>query len=101
MKIKICGLQYDLQEKDQLDKYERRLGEINYCDLTITLETGLLEAIRGQTLLHEILHGIFNALGLAEINEDERLTQQLSSVLYQTLIDNPGLGFFCVGTSSN
>lgn len=87
-KIKILGIEYELEEVEQVDKNQRLFGEINFVNQTIRIERGLSADRKKQVLLHEILHGICEQLGIEDINNNENLIQSLSSSLYQVLKDN-------------
>lgn len=88
MKIKILGITYEVEEVPQIDKYQRLLGEINYCDQVIKLEEGLSEDRYKATLIHEVFHGILDELGYEDLKSDEKLVQSVSAALYQVLKDN-------------
>lgn len=86
--IKILGVDYKVVYSEQIDKYSKILGQINYVDKTIEIDKALSKDIEGLTLLHEILHGIFNLLGYQDYRDDEQLVQSLSATLHQVLKDN-------------
>lgn len=43
------------------------------------------------TVLHEILHGVYGNAGLSPINDEEQICSAISTGLLQVLRDNPGL----------
>ena len=86
--IKILGIEYKLEEVEQVNKNQRLFGEIDFVNQTIKIEKDLNEDRKKQVLLHEILHGICEQLGIEEINNNETLIQSISSALYQVLKDN-------------
>lgn len=87
-KVKILGIEYELKEVEQVNKNQRLFGEIDFVNQTIKIEKGLSDDRKKQVLLHEILHGICEQLGIEEINNNENLIQSISSSLYQVLKDN-------------
>lgn len=85
MKINILGIPYEVVEVDTIDKSVRIFGHIDYPNQIIKLEKGMGKQYREQTLLHEIVHGIFEGLGYDDLNADEEKVQGIASVLYQVL----------------
>ncbi len=83
--INILGHNYKIEEVEQVDKNQRLFGEINYVDQTIKIEKGLTPDKKFEVLIHEIIHGIFEALGFEEENKNEHLIQVLANALYQIL----------------
>ena len=81
--INILGIPYELCEVDVIDKNVHLVGQINYQEQKIQIEKGLGEDYRKQTIMHEVLHGIFEALGYDDINADEQKVQSISSALHQ------------------
>ena len=85
MKINILGIPYEVVEVDTIDKSIRTFGQIDYSNQIIKLEKGMGKQYREQTLLHEIVHGIFEGLGYDDLNADEEKVQGIASALYQVL----------------
>ena len=85
-KVKIGGLTYTVEITDNLF-----LGAANYCG-EITYDT-LMIRVKPQAkekmeadFLHEVMHGIFNFLGL---EQDERHIEEIAQALYALIVDNP------------
>ncbi len=81
--INILGIPYEIREVDIIDKGTFLVGQINYTEQVIKIAKGLGEEYRMQTLIHEILHGILDALGYSELNNDEQKVQGIASALHQ------------------
>lgn len=87
--VKIGGLQYEITEVEDLAHEERSpglMGCIDYHQLTIKLEKNLHKKVQEQTLIHEIVHGIFAESGY-EIHEEEQVNR-IAKTLYQVLTEN-------------
>jgi len=80
------------------------MGNISHRDLVITVRPGPHQQER-VTLLHEVLHGVFEAVGLDDRPEfgtgnlQEEIISALDVTLLQVLEDNPTLVAFLVGQS--
>lgn len=86
--INILGLEYKIEEVEQVDKNQRLFGEIDYVNQIIKVEKDLTTDKKIEVLIHEIIHGIFEALSFEEENKNEHLTQALACSLYQILKSN-------------
>lgn len=92
-KLKIMATEYKVEEVEQIDKYQRLLGQINYEDESIKIDKNISEKAKEETLIHEMLHGILEKLGYTEINDDEQKVQSIASTLYLTLKENNLISF--------
>lgn len=84
--IKILGLIYAIEEVDYVSREEIKLARIDYLHQKIYLLADLGKQKKEQALLHEIIHGVFNALGLDYTDEEN--IQRISSALHQVFTDN-------------
>ena len=84
-KVKIGGLTYDVELSNDLQGRQGNWGEIEYKSTTIRLDDRLNKQVMNQTLIHEIMHGMFSEAG---IEQDEHKVDVLGKVLYQVLLDN-------------
>ena len=89
--VKILGLTYRIERVPVVSRDEKLFGMINYEDLVISIDEALSPERQKVTILHEIIHGILEALGLSPENENETLVQGLTSALYQCFLDNRDL----------
>ena len=48
----------------------------------IRIDKNLPQSAKEQTLMHEILHAVFDLLGLYELNEDENKVQSIATALH-------------------
>lgn len=87
-KIKIMATDYSVEEVEQIDKYQRLLGQIEYTEQKIKIDKNISEDMKREVLLHEILHGILEKLNYIEINEDEQKVHSIASTMYLVLKEN-------------
>ncbi len=80
--INILGVIYQVNEVDVVDKEELCKGKINYMTNEIRIDRGLVQSAKEQTLMHEILHAMFDLLGLDELNADENKVQGIATALH-------------------
>lgn len=92
-KLKIMATEFLVEEVEQIDKYERLLGQINYTEQTIKIDKNISEDMKQEVLIHEILHGVLEKLGYEEINDDEQKVQSIASTLYLVLKENKIISF--------
>ncbi len=87
-KVKILATEYDVEEVEQIDKYTRLLGQIEYTEQKIKIDKNISEDLKREVLLHEILHGIFEKLNYEGINNDEQKVHSIASTMYLVLKEN-------------
>ena len=87
--INILGLEYTVERVPYISKNEYLTGEIDFIGQKILIDGGISAEKEKVVLLHEVLHGICEGLGLDDLNNDETLIQSLSTALHQCLKDNP------------
>ena len=87
MELNILGSTYQVDFVDSIRRDELRLGETDYLNQTIKILSGLHSDLETVTLIHEILHVIFNQLEFVEEN-NEHLVQSLATSLYQVFNEN-------------
>lgn len=86
--IHIGGLPYMVFRNPPSELGEQREGTILYRMQEIHIVDGETDYAK-ITFLHEVIHGMFEALGLTDANQDERLVDGLAHQMYQLLEDNP------------
>lgn len=84
-KINILGIDYKIEYVNIISKECLTLGQIDYLNQEIKILDELEDDIKKVTLIHEILHGIFNQLGFEDEAADEHLINSLATALYQIL----------------
>lgn len=92
-KLKILATEYKVEEVEQIDKYQRLLGQIEYTEQTIKIDKNISEDMKKETLIHEILHGILEKLGYEELNEDEQKVHSIAATMYLVLKENQLISF--------
>lgn len=82
-KINILGIEYTIKEVTVVDKTEPKKGEINFLTNEIRIDESMPVSLKNQTLMHEILHAVFDLLGYQELAEDEEKVQGIATALHQ------------------
>ena len=86
-KLKIGGMVYTVEITDNLNSGSNNSSaEISYRDLIIRV-CPMARARMESSFLHEVIHGMADAMGFVE--HDEKLVDALSQMLYQVIQDNP------------
>lgn len=88
MNIKILGETFIVKESEVIDYNCDLLGQVDHMKNEITIKKELSEDKKNVTLIHEILHVIFEQLGFNEDHDNEHLIKSLSSSIYQVFSDN-------------
>lgn len=91
MKVDILGINYQIKEENVIDENIDCLGLIEYKKQLITIKQGLKEDIRKETIIHEIIHGILEHSGRADLQKKEDLINGLSNSIYQVFSRNKEL----------
>lgn len=84
----VLGIRIKVKEVPVVDKYESSLGRYDPLTNTITLDESLPKDLKGQVLMHELLHAICHLTGQYDIYEDETAIQSLSTALYYLFKNN-------------
>jgi hypothetical protein len=90
-KVKIGGITYDVVQMpagEYLKPDGNVWGEIFYHKAAIFLESNVADEYKEQCFVHELIHGILNAMGRTDLRSDEQFVEPFSQVLYQVLKDN-------------
>ena len=83
-KVWICGIPYQIVEKETVDENGGCLGQILYRDCVIEIRKDLPKELYKQTLIHEIVHGMFVNIGRNDLSEDEAFVQSLAMAINLT-----------------
>ena len=81
-KIDILGVEYTVSEVDVVNKEELRKGEINFLTNEIRIDKGMPSTLKEQVLMHEILHAVFELLGMEKLAMNERKVQSIATALH-------------------
>lgn len=87
-KIRILGIDYDINYVDCVCKEELRYGQIDVMNCEIRIDRTVSESVQRVTLIHEILHGICSAFSFEKLNDDEIAIQSISTALNIILSEN-------------
>jgi len=85
-KIKVAGIDYQIQEVAEIDDDPSMMGSCLYQRTIIKIKSNMSNDKKEQTLIHELLHACFNEAGFNE--QDEDVINRVGIVLYQVLKDN-------------
>lgn len=87
--INVAGINYKVELKESVEVNEDKnyYGVCRLKDATIEISSSVNEQRQEQTLIHELMHAIFNEAGI-EIEDEEDIVNRSSLVLYQVLKDN-------------
>ena len=89
-KITINGFDYNIEYiegKDERLNYGNSLGYIDTGDLKIVISKDMPEQKQKEIILHEIIHGCFDAVNFRPDYEEE-VVEELARPLYQVLKEN-------------
>ena len=84
-KVKIGGIVYPIEIVNDFQGETGDWGQTNFKKSKITIDSNLDKQRENQTLVHEIVHGLFYEAG---IEDDEDKVNRLGLVLHQVLTDN-------------
>ena len=90
--VRIAGVDYLVTIREGLNDGKNILrGQIIYDKSLIELNPTQGHQVMSQTLIHEILHGVFYHYGIEmEEKKEEEVVERLTHGLYQVLQDNGG-----------
>lgn len=81
--INILGVEFKVSYVDCVDKFSPKKGEINYLTNEIRIDDSMPKDLKNQVLCHEIMHAIFDLLGMDEQAENEQMVQSLATAVHQ------------------
>jgi len=85
--FKLAGRTFTVETVDALhsDALGRAISDLNKILIYTKWQSGdpVPESTQEQTLLHEVLHCIFEVLGRDDLSQDETLVQSVSLLLHQ------------------
>lgn len=87
-KVKVGGVTYKIKKvKNLVDDGEECFGICDRRDLAIKINDSINDQRYNQTLIHEIMHAVFDEAGL-DLDNEEDIVNRISLVWYQVLIEN-------------
>lgn len=87
MELKILGSTYQVDFVNSISQEKLQIGETDYLNQRIKILSGLHADLEKVTLIHEILHIIFDQLEF-DVENSEHLVQSLATALYQVFNEN-------------
>lgn len=85
-KIKIGYQIYDVVEVECVNKFEPRKGEIDLYKRQIRIDREMTEHDKLETLIHEVIHGIDEFMG---VSLEEAQVRKLGAGFAMVIMDNP------------
>ena len=84
MIVNICSVPHVVLEKeDTFDVLAKSFGMIDYTKAEISINKNMPNALKQETLCHEMLHGMLVHIGRQDLSEDETFVQALGNAIYQ------------------
>lgn len=84
-KVKICGVNFDIVEVDDLfNSDSTHFGQIDFVKGKIYVNSKLSDDAKMETIVHEVTHGILVYIGRSDLSNDEPFVQALGNEIYQT-----------------
>jgi len=95
--VKVGPYVYKIEKWDAMAARDAdKHGECDTAMHIIRVDATYSEAAVKNTLLHEILHAVWNAWGLGDSEEEEKAVNNMANGLQAVLNDNPGLIKFLI-----
>ena len=90
--IKVAGHVYKIQLMNKAWANDAsRWGQCDCDEMIIRLAKGMRGSRRAETLLHEVLHAVYNVYNVGSARTEEDIVTLLSTGLHQVLVDCPEL----------
>ena len=86
--INLLGVGISVEEVDVVCKEDPRKGEYDYLTGVIKLDRNMPTDMKNQVLMHELLHAMFDFLGLDELRDDEQKVQMIATAIHQLFTQN-------------
>lgn len=87
--IEICGIPYRVIEcADKFDTDAKHFGQVDFLKAEIRVNKDMAEAVKAETITHEIMHAILVHIGRSDLSEDETFVQALGNAVYQTFMSD-------------
>ena len=86
--IEVCGVPYDVEFVD--DHYcGENMGRSDFFNAKIFIRKNMPRQVQENVLLHEIMHICYRNGYLSKGDEEERIVEVLTNILYSVLTTNP------------
>lgn len=83
-KVNICGIKYDIEQVDG-GYCGKNMGKSDFAQAKIYINKDLPEDVKGNVLLHEIIHLCYRNGYLCKSDDEERIVEVLTNILYPVL----------------
>lgn len=88
--IKIGFKEYEIVKKPEvISEHCEAYGQILMNDEIIEISSNYNQNQQNATLIHEMIHAIFDKLDMHELNSNEVVVNQVATELYLTIKNNP------------
>lgn len=81
MIVSICGIPHKVIECEDYFDIDSHLGQIEYKECLIKINSGLAPELKRATICHEILHGLLVHVGRNDLAEEEVLVTALGNAI--------------------
>lgn len=85
MTVTICGIPYNVVECD--DKFNadaKHFGQVDFLSAEIHINKDMADAVKEESLVHEIVHAVLVHIGRSDLSEDEIFVQSFANAINQT-----------------
>ena len=85
MTIKICGIPYTVIECDDCFNTDaKHFGNVDFLKAEIRINKDMAEAVKTETLVHEVVHAVLVHIGRSDLSEYETFVQSFANAINQT-----------------
>lgn len=84
MIVNICGIPHKVIEYEDNFNADCHFGMIDYKECEIRINKDMTCASKGETICHEMLHGILMHLGYDDLSSNEQFVRALGNAIYQS-----------------
>lgn len=86
--VEICGVPYDIEFVN--DQYcGENMGKSDFINAKIFIRKNMPRQVQENVLLHEIMHICYRNGYLSKNDDEERIVEVLTNILYPVLTTNP------------
>jgi hypothetical protein len=86
--LKVGGAIYTVHEVEGLHRKLNLLGNVDFSDCIIQIDSAMSDERKEQTIIHEVLHAIHFEAGYDAEDQDEDMINRTANVLHQVIVDN-------------
>lgn len=87
MTITICGIPYTVTEcEDCFDANAKHCGQVDFLKAEIRINKNMAEAVKEESIAHEIVHAVLVHIGRPDLSEDETFVQSFANAINQSFL---------------